>query len=178
MNDDLIACPLDSNPVQDAPTTRCAGARSEREFYQGYAWCLNAYPTVQAAVGYLRVELAKPDHDLDAWQRGEVLTNIYLLSCGILSTLEDFLQNTKYCLPWGLAALPFSRVFLKVVQTTADWRWARRCKQVRQWKFMWEQALAEFLAHLVAESPSAGKLAACGRRLAELLPPLLPRALQ
>src|SRR5450631_2535961 len=106
MNRDLVSWPLDRNPVPDEPVHDCGGSRSEQDFYQGYAWCLNAYPTVQAAVGYLQAELAKPDHDLDAWQREEVLTNIYLLSCGIMSTLEDYLQNTKYRLPRGLAALP------------------------------------------------------------------------
>ena len=100
----LVSCPLDGSPVADERVNGCPRSQSARDFYHGYAWCLNVYPTVREAVGHLRDELTKPDHALTPWQRQEVLTNIYLLSCGIISTLEDYFQGTKYRLPWRLAS--------------------------------------------------------------------------
>jgi len=184
----LVSCPLEKNPGPDEPVTDGDGAHAtrtgckpvptEREFYSGYAWCLNAYPTVREAIGHLRAELVRPFDALKPWQRDEVLTNIYLLSCGIISTLEDYLQGVKYRLPWRLAALPLSGVFLKVVQKTADWRLRRRCRQARQWQEKWDQALANFLALLVAEQPAAQELDRARKCLAELLPPPLPSTLE
>src|SRR5215475_10170500 len=174
----LVSCPLDNGSVPDETVDPHLSPPSERDFYNGYTWCLNAYPTIRQAVIHLRDELAKLDVALEPWQREEVLTNIYLLSCGITSSLEDYLHGTKYRLPWLLGKLPLSGLLLKAVQKTADRRWSLHCKHVLQWKERWNRTFADFLALLMAETTATVEFGLVWKHLAALLPPPLCRALQ
>jgi predicted mannosyl-3-phosphoglycerate phosphatase (HAD superfamily) len=174
----LVSCPLGNGSVPDETVDSHLSPPSERDFYNGYTWCLNAYPTIRQAVIHLRDELAKLDVALEPWQREEVLTNIYLLSCGITSSLEDYLHGTKYRLPWLLGKLPLSGLLLKAVQKTADRRWSLHCKHVLQWKERWNQTFADFLALLIAETTATVEFGLVRKHLAALLPPPLCRALQ
>jgi len=174
----LVSSTMDNNPVQGETANGQFASSNERNFYTGYKWCLNAYPTVANAVMHLGDELAKPDGSLDSWQRDEVLTNIYLLSCGIISTIEDYLQGPKYRLPGLLAKLPLSGFLMRAVQRAADWRWSLHCKRIWQWKERWNQGFADYLALILLETPSVMEVGLARKRLAALLPPPFDKALR
>src|SRR2546422_4474500 len=56
---------------------------AEARFYGRYAWCLNAFPTAREVVAHLRRELDRVDEVDGDWQRAEVMTNVFMLSCAI-----------------------------------------------------------------------------------------------
>ena len=68
---------------------------TELDFYEAYAWCLDPYPTVQDAIKHLRTEIDRLQIVLNVWQTGEVATNIFLLSCGLLNAVEEYLRGTN-----------------------------------------------------------------------------------
>ncbi len=152
-------------------------APTEREFYLGYDWCLNAYPTVREAIAHLRRELTKPLDALESWQRQEVWTNIFLLSCGVVSTAEDYLPAPRYRLPRRILRIPFSRLLPKCWQKAVGVLHGRRCRPVREWKTAWDGPFADFLSLLTAEFPDADALDRAVRRLANLPPPDFPHEL-
>jgi len=43
------------------------------------------------------------------------MSNVYLLACALLNSVDDYLRGPVYRLPHRIAALPFSRVALKAV---------------------------------------------------------------
>jgi len=179
-----VSLPARPGAIERTSADGCLFTRSEHDFYQDYDWCLNAYPTVGEAVGHLRRQLVNLDQccrdrkEGATWQRTEVVTNIFLLSCGIIGTMEDYLQGRSYRLPWRLAAIPFSRTLLKWAERTANcWR-RRRCRSSRKWKETWDTAFADFSRLVAAEAVDGRQLAHVGRRLAALLPPPIPADLQ
>src|SRR5438874_12619735 len=69
---------------------------AEAEFYSGYLWCLNPFLTIRELVGHLTVELHKLDRPLESHQRSEVLSNVFLFSCAITDTIDDYLLGDTY----------------------------------------------------------------------------------
>ena len=72
---------------------------AELEFYQSYDWCLNPHLTVGEAVRHLGEEIDKLSILPNSWQIGEVATNIFLLSCGVLNCVDEYLRGTTLRLP-------------------------------------------------------------------------------
>ena len=72
---------------------------AELEFYQSYDWCLNPYLTVNEAIRHLRGELDRLAIVPNGWQIGEVTTNIFLLSCGLLNCVDEYLRGPALRLP-------------------------------------------------------------------------------
>src|SRR5205807_843235 len=79
----------------------------EREFYQAYPWCLNPYPTVRETIEYLGGELHRLGTVRASWQTAEVMTNVYLLSCAVLNSIDEYLRGTTLTLPRRMPAGPF-----------------------------------------------------------------------
>jgi hydroxymethylpyrimidine pyrophosphatase-like HAD family hydrolase len=151
----------------------------EREFYQGYAWCLNPFPTVRETVGHLGVELDRLARTQEAWQTGEVLTNVYLLSGALLNAVEEYLRGKTLRLPGKLAAVRPLRAARWAAEKLAAVRRLRRRAHARGWRERWLPALDAFLSVMVSgEAPDPTALAEAGRGLGELLRSPLPAELQ
>lgn len=153
--------------------------QTELDFYQGYEWCLNPFPTVRETVGYLRGELAKLPEPRPAWQTAEVMTNVYLLSCSLLNAMDEYLRGPTLRLPSKLAGMRLFRALgwgtEKLAAIPRQWRLA----QVRRWRKNCRAALDVFLSVFIAEGmhdPAA--VVAAGRGLAAVLPLPLPCDLQ
>src|SRR5207249_898714 len=100
--------PLLSPPRADREPAAAALLDSESRFYDGYAWCLNAYPTVREVADHLRDELRRlPALDND-WQRGEGMTNVFMLCCALTDALDDYLLGVTYNFSKLTAVLPLA----------------------------------------------------------------------
>jgi hypothetical protein len=129
---------------------------SEREFYGSYQWSLNAYPTVESVLEYLREELNRLDKTTEAWQLRERMTNIFLLACAIANEIDDHVVGRRYDLS-RLAAVPFGGMAAR----TADklQAYARRVREWRKrpltrWSRRWLAGLHKYLQVFVtAGSP-------------------------
>src|SRR5579863_4383598 len=77
--------------------------REELEFYQAYEWCLNPYLTVGDAAAHLGEEVDRLSVVPPGWQSREVSNNIYLLGCGLLNCVDEYLRGDALRLPKRLA---------------------------------------------------------------------------
>lgn len=166
-------------PERDGETPPAGLPDTELDFYQGYAWCLNPFPTIRETVKYLGIELARLPRQREHWQTGEVMTNVYLLSCALLNAVDEYLRGKTLHLPGRLAALPLARgVGWLVEKLGAVWRQPRRAR-VRRWRENWQAGLDLFLAVFVADKvPASTALAEAGDHLTGLLRSPLPADLQ
>jgi hydroxymethylpyrimidine pyrophosphatase-like HAD family hydrolase len=176
--------PAFASPPACRPASECAGARDsladeEWDFYQGYPWCLNPYPTVRETAAHLGAELERLGKVPGGWQAGEVLTNVYLLSCALLNAVDDYLRGKTFRLPKKAPALPFARQVGLAAEKLAAMVPRPRRARARRWRQHWLaglDALAPLL--LAAEPPGPAARAAAGDRLADLLRSPLPATLQ
>ncbi len=173
--------PLPQSVVAATPTS-AAGAPaeatpldSELRFCEGYPWCLNPFLTVGETVERLRHELTRLGQMPDDWQAGEVSRNVFLLSCTLLNSADDYLLGEPYRLPGKLAALPLFGVGLRTAEGLKTLLRRRRVRQLREWREGWESALDAFLRLLVSqEPPNPATLTASGEALASALRVSLP----
>jgi hydroxymethylpyrimidine pyrophosphatase-like HAD family hydrolase len=140
----------DSEPVLQATheTLPVMPLAEEAEFYERYSWCINALPTFQEVVEHLSEELAKLEHLQASWQQSEVLTNIFLLSCAITDTVDDYLPGASYDLSKISRVLPLARPAVRGVEHL--FALARRCRgaslfRLRRWRDLWATAVTAFL---------------------------------
>ena len=171
------------------PSTATYPLATELNFYEAYPWCLNAYPTVRETIQHLGREIDRLRIDLNDWQTNEVATNIFLLSCGLLNAIEEYLRGPAPRMPVSLMARlgrgPTSAVVgaisaLEAVKGTARIHAWRRRATVRRWLERWQAEFESFLSMFVKEqSVGAGPFVKPAARLAELLlSPGLPPDLQ
>jgi hypothetical protein len=149
----------------------------ELEFYQSYEWCLNPYLTVSEAISHLRDEVEKLSNIPNGWQSSEVATNVFLLSCGVLNCIDEYLSGSKLRLPGRLATTAVGRTARRFVESMSVRPRSRL--RVEQWRENWLESLNDFLLltvrRLAVESDS---LVEAGRKLAEQLKSPLPSDLQ
>jgi hydroxymethylpyrimidine pyrophosphatase-like HAD family hydrolase len=149
---------------------------TELEFYESYGWCLNPYLTVNEAIRRLRSELTRLVVVPHGWQLSEVTTNIFLLSCGLLNSVDEYLRGPALRLPPRLAASIFGRGAAIFVETISYKPWSRR--QVSRWRDHWHASLNNFLLLIVREQAvESARLAEAGRELMLLLESPLPSGL-
>lgn len=151
---------------------------TESGFYGSYAWCLNAVPTIQEVVGHLSRELGRADEVEEEWQRAEVMTNVFLLSCAITDTMDDYLLGASYDLSQITRLLPSVapgvRMVEKLLAVSRNIREAR-LSRARVWRETWVAAVAGFSRAFVAPGRPGGKALSDARaRLARLLSAALP----
>src|SRR5260370_8796316 len=72
---------------------KAALLESELGFYQGYRGWLNPFPTVGETAALLDDELAKLGTTCEAWQVREVMTNVFLLGCTLLNSVDDYVRG-------------------------------------------------------------------------------------
>src|SRR5882762_1960741 len=82
---------------------------AELEFYESYAWCLNPHLTVREAIDRLRDEIDRLAIVPRGWQTGEVAANVFLLSCGLLNCVDEYLRGPALRLPSRLSAMRLAR---------------------------------------------------------------------
>jgi len=152
---------------------------AELDFYESYAWCLNPHLTVRAAIDHLREEIDRLAIVPPGWQTGEVATNVFLLSCGLLNCVDEYLRGPSLRLPWKLAAMRLGRGARWASENVLGNLRPRPRAHVRRWREHWLAGLHEFLSIVVAGEASDPSCCAesCGR-LAMLLQSPLPAALQ
>lgn len=158
---------------------------SERDFYLRYRWALNPFPTFSELLRHLRSELAQLEPErhskFEAWQRAEVMTNIYLLGCSLSNSIDDFLLGGQYDFSKITGFFPPARFLVRsfeaVLRVQQRLRWMR-LRPLRKWRDAWEVALVEFLRNLVTDG-SVDQRALCDSRvrLAALLESSFPPAL-
>jgi hypothetical protein len=97
MNDlPMLAPPVLSSVVKGRPgeVLPC-----EREFYEAYDWSLNPYLTVSDAIAHIAEEVDKLGRAHRGWQINELTTNIFLLSSGVLNSIDEYLLGPTLRLP-------------------------------------------------------------------------------
>jgi len=154
---------------------------AESRFYRRYAWCLDAFPTVGEVTHRLRGELSRLEEAPEEWQREEVVANIFLLSCAVADTVDDYLVGDGYDFSQAAAFLPPLRPLTSIVERLLEAgrsHRARRLRGLRAWRAAWGSALDGFLQAGVVDEHSAPAAAASGRaELAALLGRMLPTEL-
>ena len=149
----------------------------ELEFYQYYDWCLNPHLRVGDAVHHLGEEINKLSTLSNSWQIGEVTTNIFLLSCGLLDCVDGYLRGAALPLPGQLAATVVGRGVVRFVEAISAKPWSRR--RVARWREHWLASLNNFLLLVVGpQAIETTSLAEAGRKLMMLLKSPFPSDLQ
>jgi hydroxymethylpyrimidine pyrophosphatase-like HAD family hydrolase len=153
--------------------------REELDFYESYSWCLNPHLTVREAIGHLRDEIRRLAIVPRGWQTREVATNVFLLSCGLLNCLDEYLRGPSLRLPWRLAATRLGRSARWATENLPGPIRPRARAHVQRWRDRWLAGLNAFLAAVVARQPTdTNALVEPGGRLASLLDSALPSDLQ
>jgi hydroxymethylpyrimidine pyrophosphatase-like HAD family hydrolase len=166
----------------DVKTAEISPIAAELSFYQNYHWCLNPCPTVGQLVGHLKNEIAKLSVTNEDWRLREVMTNVFLLSCTLLNSVDDYLRGPVYRLPRPALAITGAR-FAQKVLVAAERLGAlvRRSRFVgaRRWRQVWRTELDTFLRLFVSEKlPSPDTLVSAARELSAALRLRLPADLQ
>jgi hydroxymethylpyrimidine pyrophosphatase-like HAD family hydrolase len=174
----------DANILRGMAVTgsRASLLESELSFYEAYPWCLNPYLTVGATVAHLREELIRLRIVREAWQLREVMSNVFLLSCTLMNSVDDYLHGPAFGLPKKALRLPLARYAQKGLKACERSmrapRW-RRMVRINRWKQQWQIAFDAFLRLFVGEDlPEAAAVAAAGDLLASRLTLVLPRDLR
>jgi hydroxymethylpyrimidine pyrophosphatase-like HAD family hydrolase len=151
----------------------------ERAFYEAYPWSLNPHLTVRQAIEHLEDEIGALPVTPRGWQSGEVVTNVYLLSCALLNSVDEYLRGASLRLPSRLAGIRAGRAARWMVENLMVNRRPRRSANVRRWRVRWLAALNEFLSVMVTEKVHDPALfAESGAKLVVLLRSQLPSELQ
>lgn len=152
---------------------------AELDFYEGHAWCLNPHPMVREAVDRLRDEIDGLASVPRGWQCGEAVTNVFLLSCGLLNSVDEYLRGPGLRLPWRVAAMPLGRGARWVADNVVDGLRPRSRAPVRRWRNAWLAGLNDFLSAVVAgQTYEPTAFVETGAKLAMLLRSPLPANLQ
>ncbi|MGC2078935.1 MAG: HAD hydrolase family protein [Xanthobacteraceae bacterium] len=125
-------------------------------FYQDYSWTLNPFFTVGEAVKHLDEEISKLGLVGEAWQIQEVMTNIYLLLCAVLNSIDDYIHGPILRLPKKVGKLPLAGLAQKnlaVIEWSIQSLRSSRINQARQWKAQCRSGIDAFLKAFVANRP-------------------------
>jgi hydroxymethylpyrimidine pyrophosphatase-like HAD family hydrolase len=175
----LVPEVLSYEPEHEKAPVRAGVLPAELDFYESYAWCLNPHLTVREAINHLREEIDRLATAQPGWQTGEVATNVFLLSCGLLNCVDEYLRGPSLRLPWKLAAMRLGRGARWVAENALGRLRPRPQAHVRRWREQWLAGLNEFLSIVVAGQASDPSFCAkSGSRLAMLLKSPLPSVLQ
>jgi hydroxymethylpyrimidine pyrophosphatase-like HAD family hydrolase len=129
-------------PQSELPT--CVLQEEER-FYSAYSWSLNPYLTFAEAGQRLGAELDRLDAVPGDWRRREILTNVYLLACAMLTAVDDYLRGPAYHLPRVIARAPFAGFAFNSGESVAHLMRRRVIRQIREWRYRAVAGLEPFL---------------------------------
>src|SRR5712671_1777219 len=151
---------------------------AEADFYSYYDWCLDPHPTIGEVTDHLRGEIDRLNIVPEGWQTGEVATNVFLLSCAVLNSVDEYLRGPTLRMPRQLAARRLGRRARWMAEKTAGRFRQRNRAQVHRWKERWQAGLDDFLAVFALGTLDRASFVKRGSRLAELLGSPLPSDLQ
>ncbi|HLK48881.1 MAG TPA: HAD hydrolase family protein [Bryobacteraceae bacterium] len=143
--------------VRPGPDTEPVVLPEERSFYEQYSWCLNAFPRMADIIKRLRDELCRPELEPEDWRRGELAANVFLFSCALSDTVDDFLSGPRYDFsqaarvfgPAGVIVRPLNHL----LRASADFRIACR-RHLLRWRANWEEAVVRLTTALGADVPN------------------------
>jgi hydroxymethylpyrimidine pyrophosphatase-like HAD family hydrolase len=157
-------------------STHARPPASERKFYESYDWCLNPYITVSEAVAHLREEverLAKVPAD---WRSQEVSINIFLLACGLLNCIDEYLRGPSLRFPSSIRDNVLCRSTSVLFEALCSPRMTRF--SLHAWRNQFFTALHEYLCPLVGSHfGQTPDLLTPARRLAAIVRRDLPHGL-
>jgi hydroxymethylpyrimidine pyrophosphatase-like HAD family hydrolase len=139
---------------------------NEIEFYRSYEWSLNPYVTVREAIEYIHEESDRLGAlSINEWQLAEVVTNLFLLSCGVLNCVDEYLRGPALALPSRVAANGAVRGVERLIEL--GWASKLSLKRLARWREQWLGAIAEFLCLMLpGQAADLGQLAEAARKLA------------
>lgn len=147
---------------------------AEVSFYCAYDWCLDPHLTVGEAIEHLTREIDRL-HGVEAgWQAGEVVTNLYLLSCSLLNGTDEYLRGHTLRVPAQLARTRPGRIALWVTDKVAESLPKRNRTQVHRWKEEWQNALDALFAVMARCDSNPLPLVEAAGKLSALLRWQLP----
>jgi hydroxymethylpyrimidine pyrophosphatase-like HAD family hydrolase len=159
----------------DGEDGRCAAPPpaalpEELAFYRDYAWTLNPHLSFGETIERLQDEIARLARMSRGWQTDEVATNIFLLACGMLNSVDEYLREPSLRLPWKVAALRLGRGARWVAENSLTILRPRRRAKLRGWREAWLDGLHDFLRPMVAdETSNPDALVSSASRLSALL---------
>jgi hydroxymethylpyrimidine pyrophosphatase-like HAD family hydrolase len=172
------ACPSGEHVQSPLPQSFL---ETELGFYRSYHWCLNAFPTVKEVRDHLRRELSNLEEVREKWQRDEVITNLFILSCALANAVDDYMAPECYDFSKATALIPpLQPVVRRVEWLLAVGHRQRRVwlRALRIWREAWGFAVDSFLmASLALARPDPAALAGACASLAALLDKELPAGL-
>jgi hypothetical protein len=129
---------------------------AELAFFRDYAWTLNPIPTVRETINFLGNEITQLRTAREGWQVRELMTNIFLLSCSVLNSIDDYTHGTSYRVPSKALRLPFADTLQKVLRVFEASTTIVRSASVgraRRWKQRWIVGFDAFLRPFVDDKP-------------------------
>ncbi len=123
------------------PSETGSGPQQEREFYSFYDWCLNPIQTVRDLFDRLLAEIDRYNSLRLHWQRAEAVIALYLLSCAIGCTLDDYLSWNPFVLTPLTDAYPQLAFLFLATQKTLNLPYllssSRNIKAASLWRGGW-----------------------------------------
>jgi hydroxymethylpyrimidine pyrophosphatase-like HAD family hydrolase len=151
----------------------------ELDFYRDYEWTLNPHLSFDEAIERLHDETARLARVPQGWQTDEVVTNIFLLACGLLNSVDEYLREPSLRLPWKVAALRLGRSARWLAENSLAILRPRPRATLRDWRDGWVAGLHDFFRLVVAsKTPSPDALVSSAGRLSMLLREPLPAAVR
>lgn len=171
-----IELPQATAPVEDSD--RCskvlpvAFLAEEESFYSRYSWSINAFPRLNEVAERLASELNKLDH-VNGWQYSEVAINIFLLSCTITDTIDDYLLGTVFDFSKLAKVLPLAGPAIRAAHKGLAWRSSTRLlflARLVRWKQAWANTVTDFIEHALVNNTDRSSALRQRDQLKELLP--------
>lgn len=126
---------------------------AELEFYGRYGWCVNPFPTTREVVQRLGEELGNLEIADDPWREAQRITNVFLLSCALVDSVDDYLLGSSHDFSKVTSAFPMLAVPIRVLETCLRVlcrTHGMRTRHIRKWRERWDSALDEMLRLFVS----------------------------
>jgi hydroxymethylpyrimidine pyrophosphatase-like HAD family hydrolase len=161
--------PAPIDPIFERCVLRPEVLETELRFYEAHAWCLNPYLTLNEAMELLREgsnRLARvPSSE---WQVAEIGTNLFLLSCGVLNCVDEYLRGPALRLPSRLATTGIGRGAARFVELVSTARSSRRW--LARWREQWLARIIELVSLIIPDQAvELTQLAHAANRVVTLL---------
>jgi hydroxymethylpyrimidine pyrophosphatase-like HAD family hydrolase len=156
--------------------------REEETFYTRYDWCLNPILTLRDLFRRLREELDRAPTLGAPWQRAESRINLYLFTCAIACTADDYLCRPIGDLTPVATHFPRLRFLVNLGQGVLDTAQALRSgvadRRVARWRREWQQCVDHASSLLVRQAePGERRWMELDARIRELAGSALPSRL-
>ena len=175
-----VASPPEAPAHAGFSSLRVKPVAAEADFYNQYSWALSVFPTIREVLDRLSEQLSKLECIEPGWQKGEVITNIFLLACSVTDTLDDYLAGNAYDFSKVSQAFPSAALGVAILnRLLAEAGRVRevRLARLRAWSEAWRSAVTDFLRNAMVGEPARDVLVQQCGRLAGLLPPKFPKGM-